>query len=658
MSSVWMILAAAATLAMSGLPASLCSPRFLAGQRLTVVLMVMGSLLGLTGLVMAGQEAVSPSLCVAWFLPWGQFSVTVDSLSVVFLIPVFVTPALGSIYGLGYWKQSEHMRNGRWLGLFYGLLAGAIALLFIARDGMLFLIAWEVMALSAYFVLVTEQHLSEVRRVGWIYLIATHIGTLILFAMFATWRHATGSFALESAVLGEAMAGTIFVLSLVGFGFKAGLFPMHFWLPGAHANAPSHVSAIMSGVLLKAGVYGLVRMSSLMPHPPLWWGGVLLAAGAVTGLAGICFALSQRDFKRLLAYSSVENIGIITMGLGLALLGRSQDRWDWVLLGMAAALLHVWNHSLFKSLLFLNAGAILHATHTRQMDQLGGLAKRMPMTMTLFAVGAVAICGLPPLNGFVSEWLLYVGLLSTLTAGAAPGFALAATVAVVLAVIGALAVACFVKFIGVVFLGLPRTSAGAHAQDPPASMIAPMAILAGCCAIVGLLPLIAAPLLEAATRSWANLAKTTPLSIEAIAPLRWITLLGLALIILAAATFLGLKWLIARGVIGRAGTWDCGYAQPAAQMQYTGSSFTQMLTDSLRWALWPRRLLPVISGVFASVSRFDMQTPDLVLDRGLSPAAEAVLRLLPWARRIQQGSVHLYLLYVVLTVVFLFLLGS
>ena len=653
MSSVWIILAAAATLAMSGVPACLCSPRFLAGQRLTVALMVMGSLLGLCGLVMAGQEAVPPSLCVAWFLPWGQFSVTVDSLSVVFLIPVFVTPALGSIYGLGYWKQAEHLRNGRWLGLFYGLLAGAIALLFIARDGMVFLMAWEVMALSAYFVLVTEQHISEVRRVGWIYLIATHIGTLILFAMFATWRHATGSFALQSAVLSEALAGTIFVLALVGFGFKAGLFPLHFWLPGAHANAPSHVSAIMSGVLLKAGVYGLVRMSSLMPHPPLWWGGVLLAAGAVTGLLGICFALSQRDFKRLLAYSSVENIGIITMGLGLALLGRSQVRWDWVLLGMAAALLHMWNHSLFKSLLFLNAGAILHATHTRQMDQLGGLAKRMPMTMTLFAVGAVAICGLPPLNGFVSEWLLYVGLFSTLTAGAASGFALAATVAVVLAVIGALALACFVKF-----FGLPRTSVGDHAQDPPASMVAPMAILAGCCAVLGLLPLIAAPLLEGAARSWASLPETTPLSIEALAPLRWITVLGLALIILAGVMFLGLKWLVARGVIARAGTWDCGYAQPTARMQYTGSSFTQMLTGPLWWVLWPRRVLPAIKGVFASASRFETQTPDVVLDRGLSPAAEAVLRLLPWARHIQQGSIHLYLLYVVLTVVFLFLLGS
>ena len=295
------------------------------------------------------------------------------------------------------------------------------------------------------------------------------------------------------------------MLALIGFGFKAGLMPLHVWLPGAHANAPSHVSAVMSGVMLKMGVYGIVRMTALLPVTAVWWGGTLLAVGAITGVAGIAFAIGQHDLKRLLAYSSIENIGIIAMGLGLALLGRSQNRPDWVMLGLGGALLHVWNHGLFKSLLFFNAGAIIHAAHTRDMDRMGGLAKRMPRAMALFVVGAVAICALPPLNGFASEWLLYIGLFRTLGLGGEPGFPAAAMAAVSLAMIGALAVACFVKLFGTVFLGSPRGETADHAHDPSASMMIPMIVLAAGCVCIGLFPMIATGLLENAVRTWATL---------------------------------------------------------------------------------------------------------------------------------------------------------
>ena len=384
--------------------------------------------MGLCGVVMSLMSATVPTLRLPWFLPWGQFSVTIDSISILFLVPVFVVPAMGSIYGLGYWKQSEHPSNGHQLGLFYGLLAGSMAVVCIARDAALFLIAWEVMAIAAYFAATVDDDNPEVCRAGWVYLVATHVGTLCLIAMFALWRHATGSFALEAVEgMSAGYAGTIFVLALIGFGFKAGFIPLHVWLPGAHANAPSHVSAVMSGVMLKMGIYGIFRMTSLLPSTGWWWGGALLAIGAVTGIAGIAFAIGQNDLKRLLAYSSIENIGIITIGLGLAMFGRSHNRVDLVMLGVGGAMLHMWNHALFKSLLFFNAGAIIHAAHTRDMDQLGGLAKRMPRVMLLFAVGAVSICALPPLNGFVSEWLLYVGLFRTLAGGGA-GFAAAALV--------------------------------------------------------------------------------------------------------------------------------------------------------------------------------------------------------------------------------------
>jgi formate hydrogenlyase subunit 3/multisubunit Na+/H+ antiporter MnhD subunit len=252
--SVWIILAAIAVLGFSGFPACLFSSRRAAGQWLTTLIMLLGSGLGLSGVVMSLNESTTASMCAAWFLPWGRFAVAIDPLSVLFLLPVFVVPALGSIYGLGYWKQSEHQTNGRRLGLFYGLLAGAMALVTIARDGVLFLIAWEVMAIAAYFAATAEDDNPEVRRAGWVYLIATHVGTLCLIAMFALWNQATGSFALSPTQgVSSELAGALFILAVIGFGFKAGLMPLHVWLPGAHANAPSHVSAVMSGVMLKMG---------------------------------------------------------------------------------------------------------------------------------------------------------------------------------------------------------------------------------------------------------------------------------------------------------------------------------------------------------------------------------------------------------------------
>jgi hydrogenase-4 component B len=646
MVGLWMILAAIAVLGLSGLPGSLHSSRSPAGQRAATGLMVIGSVLGLGGVGLSLREPIPPSLRIPWALPWGEFAVTIDSLSALFLLPVFVVPALGSIYGLEYWKQSEHPENGRRLGVFYGLLAGAMAMVAVARDGVLFLIAWEVMAIAAYFAATAEDDNPEVRRAGWVYLIATHLGTLCLIAMFALWRHATGTLALEAVQAMPAdVAGTIFVLALIGFGFKAGLMPLHVWLPGAHANAPSHVSAVMSGVMLKMGVYGVVRMTALLPTPAEWWGGVLLAVGAVTGVAGIAFAVGQQDLKRLLAYSSIENIGIIAMGLGLALLGRSLNRPDWVMLGLGGSLLHVWNHALFKSLLFFNAGAVIHAARTRNLDQLGGLAGRMPRVMALFIVAAVAICALPPLNGFASEWPLYAGLFRTLGPGGEAGSPFAALAAVALAMIGALAVACFVKMLGTVFLGSTRGDDIDHAHDPPASMIVPMAALAVGCACLGLYPLMAVPLLEAAVRTWATLPDSAA-SITALAPLERITMFGLALAGLVGVIVLAMRALPRATVVGEAGTWDCGYAQPTKRMQYTGASFGQPLVVLFTFILWPRTHWPVVRGIFPRTAHFRSVVPDTVLDRLVLPLFSAAGRYLPALHALQQGQTQLYVLYI------------
>lgn len=660
MLSIELVLAAAAVMAFSGLPACLFPRRSAAGQWLTTSLMLLGGLLGLAGLALwFGQPPTS--LRWQWFLPWGQFAVTIDDISVVFLAPIFVVPALGSIYGLGYWKQSEHQDNGCRLGISYGSLAGSMVLVTVARDGVLFLIAWEVMALAAYFAATVEEDNPDVCRAGWVYLIATHVGTLCLIAMFAMWRHTTGSFGMEPASVNLAIsaeaAGTIFVLAVIGFGFKAGLMPLHVWLPGAHANAPSHVSAVMSGVMLKMGIYGIVRMTALFLAPALWWGGALLFIGALTGVAGMAFAIGQHDLKRLLAYSSIENIGVIAMGLGLALLGRSLNQPDWVVLGLGAALLHVWNHSLFKSLLFFNAGAIIHATHTRDINQLGGLGNQMPRSMALFIVGAVAICALPPLNGFASEWLLYVGLFRTLGVGNAAGFPVAAVAAVALAMIGTLAVACFVKVLSAVFLGSSRSDATAHAHDPPPSMNVPMVVLAAGCACLGLFPLMAIPLLDKAARTWAALPEQA-VSIAAVAPLPWITAMALILVLLVTAIVLFMRTLPRAGAVSQANTWACGYALPTTRMQYTGSSFGQMLVNLFAVIIWPKNYWPTISGIFPKAAHFKSIVPDAVLDHVVLPLFRVAGRYLPRLHVLQQGQSQMYVLYVLIIVIVLLFWGA
>ena len=346
----------------------------------------------------------------------------IDGLSAIFLAPVFLISLLGNVYGLGYWKQTEHPENGRKLRLFYGTLTAGMALLVIARNGILFLFGWEIMAISAFFLVATDDDEKEVRDAGWLYLVATHTATLCLFAVFALLHAVHGSFALAPLEPGThcrpGMATAIFVLALVGFGLKAGIMPLHVWLPSAHAAAPEsclgdHVGRSHQDGHLRAAP-GDVAHSAIRRSTGAC---VLLGLGVVSGVLGVAFAIGQHDLKRLLAYHSIENIGIIVMGIGLAMIGRSLGRADWVVLGMGGSLLHVWNHALFKALLFLSAGSVIHSVHTRDIDHLGGLAKVMPWTSLCFLVGSVAICGLPPLNGFVSEFLIYLGLFGTHRSG-------------------------------------------------------------------------------------------------------------------------------------------------------------------------------------------------------------------------------------------------
>lgn len=655
MVSLNLVLGAIALLAVSGFPALLFSAKSRIGQLVTTSLVVLGSLAGIAGIfpVMGGAGEVS--MQVPWALPWGQFSVGLDALSAVFLLLVLVIPLLGSIYSLEYWKQSNHVENGRKLGIFYGLLAAGMAMVVIAKDTILFLIVWEIMALAAFFAATAEDDNSSVRQAGWVYLIATHIGTLFLFILFILWNQYTGSTGLNPVTsLSSKAAGTLFLLALTGFGFKAGIMPLHVWLPGAHANAPSHVSALMSGVMLKMGIYGIVRITSLIPVTDAWWGTVLLIVGIVSGIAGITFAISQNDIKKMLAYSSIENIGIICIALGLALLGRYQGRADLIFLGLGGALLHVLNHGFFKSLLFFNAGAVIHAVHTRDINQMGGLAKKMPFTSLLFIAGAIAICALPPFNGFVSEWLMYIGLFRTIPQGMGESLPFAALGAVALATIGPLAIASFVKLAGAVFLGNPRNDISSHAKDPASPMVIPMIILAVICLVIGIFPFIVLPVISKATTVWAGIP-SKPISVAEFAPLHWINVAAASLLI--AVVLLAVIFKLWKKRDSNIGTWDCGYAQPTNKMQYTGSSFGDSLVKLFSFILWPVEQRPGLSGVFPRRSGFKNVVTDAILERLIMPVFRIAGHYLPMVRVFHRGQTHTYVLYILIIIVVLLFMG-
>lgn len=646
----WLVVAGIALAAISGLPGLVLGRAAATGERLAAGCVIAGAIAAVAGSLrgLIAPDTAAP-IRLAWQVPLGALHIEVDALSAMFELQVFVLAALGAIYALAYWRQADHPDNGRKLRASYGIMVAGMALLGVGRNAILFMAGWEVMAIGAFLSITTEDHLPRTREVGYLYLIATRVATLCVIAALALLVVALGGPELEGALSGRAaLAPAIFVLALAGCGVKAGVMPLHVWLPGAHANAPSHVSAVMSGALIKMGIYSLLRITSLFSAPPLWWGIAVLALGLVSGVLGVAFAIGQHDLKRLLAYHSVENIGIIAMGVGVALIGRAAGRPELVALGLAGGLLHVWNHGVFKGLLFLCAGSVLHQTHTREIDHLGGLARRMRWTASCFVVGAVAICGLPPLNGFVSEFLVYFGFLDLTTTRPGALWLVGVVSAALLALIGALAVACFVKVVGAVFLGEPRSAAAAAAREAARPMVGPMVALAALCFAIGLAAPVIAPALDHAVAAWAPELALRPAA--ELAPLARVAAVYVPLVILTAAG----AWWLARRIRGAptdVGTWDCGYAAPSARMQYTASSFAQMLVGAFAWALRPDVKRPVLSTLFPAGGAFHSEVPDLVLDRLLVPSVERVDEQRRWVTWMQRGSAHAYLLYILATLV-------
>ncbi len=620
---------------------------------------VLSSICGAACAVTAGCSVLytgtGSSIRMAWQIPFGSFYIGLDPLSAFFVITISIICAIAAIYGAGYLKSYSGKKHMGAAWCFYNLLFASMLLVVIAKNGILFLIAWEIMSIASFFLVMFEHEKKEVRDAGWVYLVAAHVGQACLMFLFIMLAGDSSSLDFDTFSL-TANKSALFIIALIGFGAKAGFIPLHVWLPDAHPAAPSHVSAVMSGVMIKTGIYGIIRILSLIGLPAQWWAYALIIIGAVSGVIGVLFAIAQHDIKRLLAFHSVENIGIITMGLGLWLLGISLNNPAVAVFGLMGGLLHVLNHAVFKSLLFFGAGAIAHETGTRNIDLLGGLIKRMPGTALTFGIGSAAICGFPPLNGFISEFLVYLGSFNALTSKASGDTIIGGLIAIIaLSLIGGLAATCFVKVFGIVFLGEPRSEKSAKASEVNHPMLTAMVIASALCIFIGLFSPVALKLIFPVA---AQLAGTENISASYDTTVRMmlkISLAGFSLIILASLFWWVRRLLLKERVNSKSPTWDCGYLLPSGRMQYTASSFAWPVINMFRWIIRPGLNMEITKGFFPSKGKVSTHTDD-IFRKGLFDTlfrfTEAVAQKI---HMLQEGRNQLYVLYIAITVLVLLL---
>ena len=591
-----------------------------------------------------------------WQVPFGQLSLKLDAISLIFLIAVFILILCAGIYALGYMRPYQDKKPMGLHIFFYSLLSVALVFIVLANNVILFLGAWEMMTISTYFLIVFHDEKVLVRRSGFLYLIMSHCGTFFLIIMFFLMAHNGRSMNFDiigHSVFSPVIAGIIFLLAIIGFGVKAGFLPMHIWLPHAHPAAPTHISAILSGVGIKMGIYGICRVLWMLGVLPDWCGYLLLAIGVVSGVMGVLYALGQHELKKLLAYHSVENIGIIALGLGLGALGESHHMPYLAVLGFGGALLHVLNHSIFKGLLFFGAGAVIQKTHTGQMDQLGGLAKVMPLVSLLFLVGALAICGLPLFNGFISEFIIYFGLFQGLFHLPLQGAVACALGIVALAFMGSLALACFAKVYGTVFLGEPRDPGIFCEGETSRLMLVPMLTLAGLCLWIGLFPQTVAKgaFLGGAYLSHADISSLHMNNV--LLPISYI-ICGVILFLALALSLVGFRRRLLKGAVAPISeTWMCGFSQISPRIQYTSSSFARLMMDLLRGVLFFKREGGDVKGDFPAKTSMDSSVHDASEEFLFKPMFDKLTSL---SKKLDINRIRYtqaYLMYIFLYLIFL-----
>jgi hydrogenase-4 component B len=530
-------------------------------------------------------------LAVRWSYPVESIALHLDPLGAFFLAWSLPMTLLGTVYALGYLRPQFDRRNAGVQFALLNVISLSFVMIYTVESAFAFLLAWEIAAVAAWLLAVWEYRDQRIRFAGFNYLVSTHIGLFFLLAAFMVIHSQTGSMDFQSfeRFLREPsrLRSVTYVLLVTSFGLKSAFFPFHTWLPRAHAAAPAHVSALMSGVIHKAGLFGLLRVTLLLGNVEPWMGWYLIAFSSLSALTGVLYASAQRDLKRLLGYSSTENVGIAGIGIGVGTLGLAWNQPVLVALGFTGGILHLLNHAVFKCLLFYAAGAVYRATHTVDLERLGGLLRRMPWTAGFFLLGGLAISALPPFNGFVSEFVIYAGLLGPATP---PGIerALLVAVAALLAFVGGVSALAMTRAFGVAFLGAPRDAAIHCDGDPGRAMWLPMTLHGLGVLVLGLVPaaglaLVDQPVRLFLARTLGSAAEPLGRAGELLGPIAWA---GLALLALLAALILARRWLSGGEPAPRHVTWGCGYGAPSARMQYTGASFSAQLAE-IAYAILP-----------------------------------------------------------------------
>ncbi|CAD6879446.1 Hydrogenase-4 component B [Methylomonas albis] len=631
-------------------------------QAVFALLSLSGIFAVLAGLaVLISQQAITDQIPLG--LPWLPWHVRFDGLSGFFFLIIGIAVIAVSLYGPAYVSAyQEHQHPFAMLGLFTGLFVAGMMLVLLADDAFFFMIAWELMSVASYFLVAFQHEHAANRRAAFVYLLMAEVGALAIilgFGVLASFADGFTFDALRQATLSSSWASIAFMLALLGFGMKAGLVPVHVWLPEAHPVAPSHISALMSGVMLKVAVYGLIRFCFDLLSEVQWqWGVVLLVLGTISALGGILYAMMQPNLKRLLAYSSVENIGIIFMVLGLAMIFMANGHPQLAALGFLAALFHAFNHALFKSLLFLCAGILQHQTHDLNIDTMGGLIKRMPKTSFLFLVGCMSISSLPLFNGFVSEWLAFQTALQVDVLDNGVLRSLIPVSAAALALTAALAAACFVKVFGMIFLGLPRSRNSEKAHEvTDKTMLAGPTLLAGLCFFFGIFPSLIINLLNdvASQLLGQSLPNDTALGWLWLAPVSAhkasyappLVLIGV--LIAGCISF----WYLRRNpelkTMRRSAAWDCGFGGLTPRMQYSCSAFTMPFRRIFAkvWLI-DEQIKKDIQGAMqmdVAAIHYQLQVQDHSWPLLYQPIAQGVNKLAKQVGRIQTGNIRVYLGY-------------
>lgn len=642
-------------------------------------LVAIGATLGAMSGIALGGTVISSGVPFKFLIPQilplgGGLALHLDSLGAFFLIVIGIGAVPAAIYGAGYSTLYEQGRASiRMLGAMFNLFLLSMSLVTLADNVLTFLLLWEGMSLTSYFLVITEADEERNRNAGLWYIATTHAGmVLLLIAFLILMQDGDGAFAqlrANSASMGSGMRDVVFVLAFLGFGSKSGVIPLHVWLPRAHPAAPSHVSSLMSGVMIKMGIYGLLRVTlDLLGGGPVWWGASVLAVGAVSALLGVLYALMEHDLKRLLAYHSVENIGIILLGIGAGLMFKSYGLHALAVLGLIGGLYHTLNHAAFKGLLFLGAGSVLHSTGTRNMEEMGGLIKRMPWTAFFFLIGAVAISGLPPLNGFVSEWIVFQSLLAGFNIPVPEVAALMPLAVAMLALTSGLAAACFVKAFGISFLALPRSLHSEHAHESPLSMRAGMGMLAVACIVLGVAPFGIVPWLgrvlanvgglpDLHTEFTWGLSMASPGSLGQISP----TLAALGLVAILGLVPLAMVALRVHRRLRTGETWGCGRIGQTPRMEYTATAFAEPLRRVFAELYRPTKELTIDfhpeSKYFVQSIEYRSEITPWFEKTLYDPLIRLVRSSAKQVRRLQSGSLHLYLVYIAATLLSLLLMA-